>query len=324
MPAERIAIWINVESNSGWKPTFSPDLGRSRKMRTLVACPKCNRQYDAEGLSVGRKFHCHCGTVLEVQQAKGLDASVVCCSHCGAPRIKGALSCEHCDADFTLHERDLDTVCPHCAARVSDKARFCHHCGKRISPELFAGVKTEFNCPVCEGRKLVSRAWGDISILECTRCAGMWLGHDAFHHSLKQAEAHQQQAGWLGAGVARQGEVDTEPPDGGRRYRPCAVCRQLMPKKQFGSSGVVIDHCKDHGVWFDADELSRILGWVHSGGHSEARKRQAAESAEVEKEKRIAKAMAARGERGIARSPWTDADGSDSFFEDAIRWIFRL
>lgn len=294
-------------------------------MRTLVACPQCNRQYDAEGLAVGRKFHCHCGTVLEVQQTKGLDASVVCCSRCGAPRIKGALHCEHCDADFTLHERDLDTVCPHCAARVSNKARNCHHCGKRINPEMVAGEKTEFCCPVCDGgRKLRSRAWGEISILECNRCAGMWLGHDAFQHALQQAEEHQPQAGWFDAGPARQGDVDVEPPDGGRRYRPCAVCSQLMPKKQFGNSGVVIDHCKEHGVWFDADELSRILGWVHRGGCAEFARKQTVENADEDKAKRLGQALMGKRRKRMEVSPWTSDDHSESLLEDVIRWLFRV
>jgi hypothetical protein len=31
-------------------------------------------------------------------------------------------------------------------------------------------------------------------------------------------------------------------------------------------SGVIIDICKDHGLWFDAAELHQILGWITQGG----------------------------------------------------------
>jgi Zn-finger nucleic acid-binding protein len=31
-------------------------------------------------------------------------------------------------------------------------------------------------------------------------------------------------------------------------------------------SRVIIDVCKRHGVWFDADKLSCLLDWVHCGG----------------------------------------------------------
>ena len=36
-------------------------------------------------------------------------------------------------------------------------------------------------------------------------------------------------------------------------------------------SGVVIDVCKAHGLWFDRDELRRILAFIASGGLDRAR-----------------------------------------------------
>jgi hypothetical protein len=33
-----------------------------------------------------------------------------------------------------------------------------------------------------------------------------------------------------------------------------------------GSSAVIIDLCKTDGIWFDADELARILVWIRAGG----------------------------------------------------------
>jgi hypothetical protein len=40
-----------------------------------------------------------------------------------------------------------------------------------------------------------------------------------------------------------------------------------MPRLNYGhGSGVIIDVCRDHGIWFDADELARILAWLHAGG----------------------------------------------------------
>jgi len=93
-------------------------------VRLLVACPKCRRQYDASGWAVGSRFRCHCGDVVKVREPKRHDAAVVRCSSCGAPREERDAACRFCGADFTLHERDLHTVCPGCFARVSDSARF--------------------------------------------------------------------------------------------------------------------------------------------------------------------------------------------------------
>ena len=38
-----------------------------------------------------------------------------------------------------------------------------------------------------------------------------------------------------------------------------------------GCSGVILDVCKPHGVWFDADELRRIVEFIRGGGLDVAR-----------------------------------------------------
>ena len=42
-----------------------------------------------------------------------------------------------------------------------------------------------------------------------------------------------------------------------------------MLRQNFGhGSGAVVDYCKQHGVWFEADKLTRYLDWIRSGGAS--------------------------------------------------------
>ena len=36
-------------------------------------------------------------------------------------------------------------------------------------------------------------------------------------------------------------------------------------------SGVVLDVCKEHGIWFDKDELRRVLAFISEGGLDRAR-----------------------------------------------------
>jgi Zn-finger nucleic acid-binding protein len=203
---------------------------------------------------------------------------VVRCSACGAARPEGADECPYCGAAFTLHERDLDTVCPHCLALVSDGARFCHHCGTALAPEPDAGAETKMVCPACQdGHRLTGRQVGEerVPVLECGRCAGFWMGHDAFRQLVERArrealpdgttiETPQQVAAKFGlpAGAAVPGGGGH-----GSFYRPCPVCRALMVRRNYGrDSGVIIDLCRDHGIWFDADELARVLAWLRAGG----------------------------------------------------------
>ena len=44
-----------------------------------------------------------------------------------------------------------------------------------------------------------------------------------------------------------------------------------MHRRNYGrKSGVIVDTCRNHGVWFDQGELARILRWLKSGGASRA------------------------------------------------------
>jgi hypothetical protein len=41
-------------------------------------------------------------------------------------------------------------------------------------------------------------------------------------------------------------------------------------------SGVVIDVCREHGTWFDVNELHRIVQFIRAGGLDRSRERQKA------------------------------------------------
>lgn len=301
-------------------------------MRLLVACEKCLRQYDATGRSPGSRFRCHCGEVVTVRQPEGRDAAVVRCSSCGAPRQEGSPSCQFCAADFTLHERDLNTVCPKCMARVSDRARYCHHCGSPLLPESVAGSQTSLICPVCRRPPpLRSRRIGDVSVLECDRCSGLWLGNEVFQHLTERASSDGAEVDPLFVSIhARPANLDL--PENTRaqqrwRYRNCVVCGKMMTRRNYGrQSGVIIDTCRDHGVWFDADELPRILAWIRSGGMAKAEEDRAAQQAREERFKRITQPKTDHGPMAgmsIGRFGGSDDSGSlDSFLDDLIYGLF--
>jgi Zn-finger nucleic acid-binding protein len=235
-------------------------------MRLLVQCSDCQRQYDATGWDIGSAFHCSCGAIVRVVQPQGHDASVVRCSSCGAPRTGGEEVCNFCQSEFTLHEMDMHTVCPGCLARISEKSKYCHHCSMAIIPESTAGEVSELKCPSCEDQPhLHSRriASEQATVLECHKCAGLWLGHDAFNVLSKRADQEFQHRGAeIDWSSFPQGEQESD-----WRYRMCPKCAYPMVRRVFGKrSGVMIDLCREHGVWFDANELKSILAWIRSGG----------------------------------------------------------
>jgi Zn-finger nucleic acid-binding protein len=73
-----------------------------------------------------------------------------------------------------------------------------------------------------------------------------------------------------------------------REYVPCPDCRQLMNRKNFGNvSGVLVDVCKPHGVWFDTGELGRIIRFVMRGGLIATRQRELEEQKREAVDKRV-------------------------------------
>ena len=60
----------------------------------------------------------------------------------------------------------------------------------------------------------------------------------------------------------------------GWKYRKCPTCHEMMARRNYGRrSGVIVDICRAHGIWFDPDELPQILRWIKQGGLSESNRR---------------------------------------------------
>jgi Zn-finger nucleic acid-binding protein len=293
-------------------------------MRRIVACQQCNRQYDASGKRPGDRFRCRCGALVTVRQPQGHEADVVRCSSCGATREQQADRCDHCGADFTVHEQDLHTVCPNCLARVSDRARYCHHCAALLIAEAVAGDETALCCPVCGPEYLLtSRHVRDtrIQVMECQKCGGFWIGLETFDMLLDREAQRPQSA-------APAASPPLAPP-ARSPYRPCAVCGELMVRRNFGrSSGVIVDLCGSHGIWFDAQELAHVLRWIRSGNLEAARFDMARLRQSPDMARKRQAAARARPERQRMEAPTlgTPSDQGDfplAEITEGVLWVLR-
>ena len=283
-------------------------------LRFLLACPACARQFDAGALPPGSLFHCSCGGTIRVPRVAARDAAVARCGSCGAPRAGQGATCASCGSDFTLHERDLHTICPACATRISDRARFCHHCGVPIAPQGRAGEPTASPCPACDGgRTLCSRRLGvdGVAVLECPACAGLWLSREAFELVAERARAVAAAAEPDAGGETAPAPPAAPEPRGAARggplYRRCPQCAKMMHRRNFGrGSRVILDTCKDHGLWFDLRELEQVLAWIRGGG--EARELRLTQQEQAESRTRLDHVFDERLERlaGRPERSWFD------------------
>jgi Zn-finger nucleic acid-binding protein len=104
---------------------------------------------------------------------------------------------------------------------------------------------------------------GDAPVRECKRCEGLWLDTKVFQ--LICADREHSIA--LGDALTAAGHHASTTQDEQVRYIPCPHCRQLMNRINFANcSGVVVDVCKQHGTWFDHDELRQIVEFIRGGG----------------------------------------------------------
>lgn len=147
-------------------------------------------------------------------------------------------------------------------------SKFCGHCGKRAVETAVTDVTKLGNCPRCK-IALDLLTIGETTLRECARCDGMWADVETFEHLCSRGEEQSAVLGFIGE---RNRTVE---PLATVSYVPCPDCSQLMNRSNFAkASGVIIDICKQHGVWFDASELQRIIEFIQKGGMSMARERE--------------------------------------------------
>jgi len=110
----------------------------------------------------------------------------------------------------------------------------------------------------------LSTSLGPFLIERCSVCYGLFFDPGELEQLLDQ--------GVSGAFVIDYAMLDKLAAEQrGRRetvkYISCPVCGKLMNRINYGTrSGVVIDRCREHGVWLDAGELKRLLEWTKAGG----------------------------------------------------------
>jgi len=229
----------------------------------LQACHSCERQYDVSHLQPGSRVRCVCEVLITVSSPKDLRVRAKRCTNCGGRVEEGEASCGYCGSK--LNEPDLtSTLCPSCFHRVEDDANHCKACGVEIAPQALTALPDDRACPRCKA-ELAVRSLGEASVIECTQCQSLWVKRVDFERICKRAQET--------ADIALEQDPSTLPirsaePERKVFYIACPTCGQQMLRKMFRykdlPSRVVIDYCREHGVWFDRGELESIVSFVRS------------------------------------------------------------
>jgi Zn-finger nucleic acid-binding protein len=185
------------------------------------------------------------------------------CPNCGAAVASDSVTCSYCGSPVAVR------VCSSCFGAVSVKMKHCPHCGAKVASSR--PKKTGLKCPRCES-KLVLITVGKHSMHTCEKCGGLWLDRASFQDICTREEEQEAVLGFQGKTLKISAVPKHKP---GRVYIPCPECGKLMNHKNFSHcSGVVLDWCREHGNWFDRNELQRIVAFIRNGGLRKARERE--------------------------------------------------
>ncbi len=196
------------------------------------------------------------------------------CTNCSAPLPPDSIRCVYCgsrnDTDltgvhyYTTHEVESERVCPRC----------------------IIGLKTiDLNI---HGRFLIER---------CDECLGLFFDPNELEALL---EATVSNVFTINKSQLDACRPQTAPTEHSSFYIKCPVCSKIMNRVNFGTnSGVIVDRCKEHGVWLDGGELRHLFEWMKAGGKLLQQEREAEqrriEARELEREKRKLQSQSASG-----------------------------
>ena len=164
-------------------------------------------------------------------------------------------------------------VCCSCSAPLPSDTSRCRYCGTRNDMDFpavnrFAVSREESGrqCPQCQIPLQTIRPTPDgaFAIERCEICFGLFFDPGEVQAFLETSVAKAFEVNFKAIV-----NINRERANKGRqvRYIKCPECGKFMNRVNFGyRSGVVMDQCKQHGVWLDNGELIHLMEWKNAGG----------------------------------------------------------
>jgi len=250
----------------------------------LLACSTCRRAFPIGSLPVGTRVSCPCGAPNVVTQPPPRQRRMANCGNCGGKLAEDAAACEYCQARVTRAEEGFGDPCPFCFVPLVLGARFCNGCGKELRPLAVHLGPADVPCARCKAP--MERVREEEEYLRCSACRSVWITRAALQAYLAAAEARgattherderRRQVNARTPGSIPRGDAHGRVPQPRQPVR-CPECAHLLRALEFsGYSGVIVEECRAHGWWLDAQELEALAHFVRTGGHIVARQRTSA------------------------------------------------
>jgi Zn-finger nucleic acid-binding protein len=163
------------------------------------------------------------------------------CTACGAALPATSLICSFCGTRNAVDLRHLSAT----TDKAPDAPRPCPECGTPMHSVNVGNRKRLF-------------------IEQCVRCHGLFFDLNELQALLDDAVTPAYE---VNLPLLFTLQKESPVPRRKATYVPCPVCSKIMNRVNFGRrSGVVVDHCRNHGMWLEGGELHRLMEWKKAGG----------------------------------------------------------
>ncbi len=162
--------------------------------------------------------------------------------------------------------------CNSCSAPLTANSVLCRYCGIRNDIDLHGkyqfilhSEQSDRICPLCNKslQTIDLDINGPFLIERCDSCYGLFFDPGEIETFLESSvsgvfHVNRELIGNINKDRYQNKQI---------KYIQCPVCRILMNRVSFGHrSGVVIDQCKQHGIWLDNGEITHLMEWKKAGG----------------------------------------------------------
>jgi len=163
--------------------------------------------------------------------------------------------------------------CSSCSAPLPANSPLCEYCGTRndldfIELDRYAlSRKTSTRmCPLCQKamQSISLTPDGSFAVERCEHCFGLFFDPGEIQAFLDRSVSPAYEVNLKQIYSINRERAQTV---NRATYIKCPQCGKYMNRVNFGfMSGVVMDRCREHGVWLDNGELVQLMEWKKAGG----------------------------------------------------------
>jgi len=163
--------------------------------------------------------------------------------------------------------------CQSCSAPLPANTNVCLYCQVRNDVDLnnkynFSSTEKDSSriCPQCQTNLTTINVGTnkDLFIERCRNCFGLFFDPGEIENFINQSVSSIFN---INHELLNNINKDRYQKDKKITYKRCPECQEFMQRKNFGhKSGIVVDRCRNHGVWLESGEITHLLEWRKAGG----------------------------------------------------------